>query len=79
VRTTFRIMKLERAPEGHWTARVVSGGRSITADTRHGSWQADVERNGEKVRADVRPEIAAALQRQVRRSERREARRQRVA
>ena len=75
-RRPFTITKLERHPEGYWTARVTCGGSTVEADDRYGSWQANVRiRPGARtfVRRFVLPHVAAELQRKVKAAERREA------
>lgn len=71
-RRPFTITCVRRDPEhGHWTAHVTAqGGRTVTVDRAAGSWQAGSFLRGN--RRDVHPEIAAALQRAVRRLEYRE-------
>lgn len=62
-RRPFTITKVERAPEGYWTAHVTAqGGKPIAVDTRYGAWQARV---GEQ-RREVMPAVARALQERVR-------------
>lgn len=68
----LRITKLERHPEGYWTARVSAGGTTLPVDRKYGSWQIDLSKRGAPVRCEVRPQVAAALQEQVKRAEKRE-------
>jgi hypothetical protein len=72
------ITKLQRAPEGHWTARISLGGVTRAVDCRHGSWMTEVANGrGSKrqvARKHLLPEYAAVLQAKVKRAERREAR-----
>lgn len=64
-------IRIKRADEGHWTARLCLGDRqAVDIDRRYGSWQATVG----QARRDVLPAIAAAVQEKVRREERRERR-----
>jgi hypothetical protein len=68
------VTKLERH-EGrrpYWTARVHAGGEHVEADNRYGSWQASKpgSGNGDTIRHELRPEVAAALQARLPRNER---------
>jgi hypothetical protein len=73
-----RITKLQRAPEGFWTARLSLGGATRAVHCRHGSWMVETKLGrGSRAEVQVRhvlPEYAQLLQDHVRRAERREAR-----
>lgn len=60
----LRITKLTKTPEGFHTANVHLGDEHATVDDRFGSWQAvkNGSGNGDTIRQDVRPTVAAALQ-----------------
>jgi hypothetical protein len=68
------ITKLERHPEGYWTANVNLNGAQVRADSKHGSWQTTVAGlDGEPVRRELRPNVAAVLAAKVKTEERRAA------
>lgn len=75
-RRPFTITKMERHPDGYWTARATCEGVTVEVDNRYGSWQANV-RQGPRSRSFARrfvlPHVAAELQRKVKRAEKREA------
>jgi hypothetical protein len=64
--------------DDYWTATVTRGDESYQCDTRHGSWQAIVPKAlGDQtvfVRREVMRHVAAELQDEVRRIEKRERR-----
>lgn len=70
-RRPFTITCVRRDPcHGHWTAHVTINGHVSHVDRRYGSWH--LTRG--TTRADLRPEIAAALQARVRPLEKAERR-----
>lgn len=61
----MRITKLERAPEGHWTANLTSDdGQTFPVHNRYGAWFTQPGDGG--VMHDVLPHAAAALQTRLR-------------
>ncbi len=64
------ITKLHRDEEGDWCARVSDGnGTTLDVDRKYGSWHALVPRvkgSTLRVRVEVMPHVAAALQDKVR-------------
>lgn len=68
----LRITKLRRHPEGYWIANVSACGSTLPVHDKYGSWQIELARKGAPVRCDVLPHVAAELQRQKKRAEKRE-------
>jgi hypothetical protein len=68
----LRVTKLQRDPEGFWTARLSLGGVTRYCDLRYGSWQTLIGAGRNATRHVVLPEYATVLQQHVRRAERRE-------
>jgi hypothetical protein len=67
---SIRVTKLQRHPDGYWTARVSAGGTTLPVHRKYGSWMIELAKQG--VRCEVKPGVAALLQQHVRRAERRE-------
>jgi hypothetical protein len=62
------VTKMERQPEGYYTAHVHLNGAHATVDNRFGSWMALVPRSS--LRRDLPYAVAAALQAKLPREER---------
>jgi hypothetical protein len=66
---TLTITKLRRCEAGYWTARVTGAdGVTVDVDKQFGVWHAEVREqphSRKKVRRDVLPHVAAALQAKV--------------
>ena len=73
-RRPFTITKLERHPDGYWTARVTSGDETVPVSNRYGAWHGYrrlAPRSRTWLMADVLPHVALELQRKVQRLEKR--------